>query len=130
MRRQLALVLLLVAGLLATGSEWDLVQTFAWGRMIAGYSRTMSLEAAIAKTFTPETMCTLCRAVAAAKEQAAKDPAAPVVKPLGKIVLVCSPTRLAVFDSRFSLDRLVPPPTALVSAERPAPPSPPPRALA
>ncbi|HVU25749.1 MAG TPA: hypothetical protein VHE13_16580 [Opitutus sp.] len=130
MRRQFSIVLLLVAGLLATGSEWDLVQAFAWGRMIAGYSREMSFEQAVAKTFTPETMCPICHAVATAKQESAKDPAVPAAKPLGRIALVCAPTRVVVFDSNFRLDRLIPALPAPASAERPAPPSPPPRSLA
>jgi len=130
MRCQLSLVLALLAWLLATGSEWDLVQTFAWGRMIAGYSRNMSFERAVAKTFAPETMCNLCRAVAAAKQQAEKNPAMPVTKIPGKIPLLCAPSRLAVFGSHFKLTRLVAPLGALASIERPAPPVPPPRTLA
>ena len=38
MRRKLSLVLTLTAWLLATGSHWDLVQTFAYARMFADKS--------------------------------------------------------------------------------------------
>ena len=130
MRRQLSLVLALLAWLLATGSEWDLVQTFAWGRMITDYSHKMTFAQAVAKTFAPETMCNLCRAVAAAKQQAEKNPAMPVTKTAGKIPLLCAPSRIAVFSSHFKVTRLVAPLGALASIERPAPPVPPPRALA
>ncbi|HWA86747.1 MAG TPA: hypothetical protein VG710_11020 [Opitutus sp.] len=130
MRRQLSLVFALIAWLLATGSEWDLVQTFAWGRMIAGYSQRMSFTEAVAKTFTPETMCNLCRVVAAAKQQAGKNPAVPVAKTAGKIPLVCAPVHVVVFGSHFALAHLLAPLGAPVSTGRSAPPSPPPRALA
>ena len=45
MRRQVSIVLVLAAWLLATGSQWDLAQTFAWGRMITTYSASMPLAA-------------------------------------------------------------------------------------
>ena len=47
MRRKFSLVLTLAAWLLATGSQWDLAQTFAWGRMIVTYSQTMSVAQAV-----------------------------------------------------------------------------------
>ena len=36
-RRQLSLILTLIAWLFATGSHWDLVQAFGWGRMVTIY---------------------------------------------------------------------------------------------
>lgn len=74
MRRRLSLVMTLTAWLLATGSHWDLVQTFAWGRMIATYSQSMPLAEAIRLTFTTENLCGVCEAVQDAKQQ---DPAVP-----------------------------------------------------
>jgi len=49
MRRQLSLILTLTAWLLATGSHWDLVQTFALGRMFASYAQSMSFTQAAQK---------------------------------------------------------------------------------
>jgi hypothetical protein len=49
MRRKFSLILTLAAWLLATGSHWDLVQTFGWGRMIATYSQSMSFAQAVKK---------------------------------------------------------------------------------
>ncbi len=60
MRRHLALVLTLVAWLMATGSHWDLVQTFGWGRMIAKYSQSMPLTQAVRLTFTADNFCGVC----------------------------------------------------------------------
>jgi hypothetical protein len=60
---------MLVAWLLATGSHWDLVQTFAWGRMIATYAQAMSLGEAVKLTFTPDNLCGVCESVSAAKQQ-------------------------------------------------------------
>lgn len=67
MRRKLTLITMLFAWLLATGSHWDLVQTFAWGRMIVTYSESMPLAQAIKLTFTPENVCGVCESVGEAK---------------------------------------------------------------
>src|SRR5471032_1474735 len=68
-RRQLSLLLTLAAWLLATGSQWDLVQTFAWGRMFVENTRTLPLLEAAQRTFSPEGRCPICAAVSAAKQQ-------------------------------------------------------------
>src|ERR1700712_3398132 len=64
-----SLLLTLTAWLLATGSHWDLLQTFAWGRMLATYSQSMPLLEAAQKTFSPDGMCGICHAVADAKQK-------------------------------------------------------------
>lgn len=130
MRHRISLIVTLVAWLLATGSHWDLVQTFAWGRMIANYSQTMSLSAAVAKTFSPRTMCRLCHAVAKAKQHETSEPFAPNSKAPGKIVLVLAPSTIVALGRTPTLigmlGRLQPP----VSVNRAAPLLPPPRDLA
>lgn len=68
MRRQVSLLMTLTAWLLATGSHWDLVQTFAWGRMIAAYAESMPLAEAIKRTFTAENLCGVCEIVQDAKQ--------------------------------------------------------------
>ncbi len=95
MRHRFYLLLTLTAWLFATGSHWDLVQTFAWGRMIAKYAERMPIADAVATTFSPQTMCPLCHAVAEAKQQQSNDPTAPVLKSPGKILLVCAPVAMA-----------------------------------
>lgn len=128
MRHRLALVLSLTAWLLATGSHWDLVQTFGWGRMIASYSKTMSFAQAVRLTFTPENMCGVCSAVATAKQQSADDTAVPGGKLDGKVLLVCSPASALIFAAP-PVAAWPPGERALPPAERAAPPVPPPRAL-
>ncbi len=131
MRRKLSLVLTLCAWLLATGSHWDLVQTFAWGRMIATYSESMSFTQAVQKTFSAGATCSVCEIVATAKSQDATNPAAPTApgKTLEKIHLVFAPapaTPLSLSSASFSWslsDQSVP------ASSRAAPPVPPPRAL-
>ena len=130
MRQRISLILTLTAWLLATGSHWDLVQTYAWGRMIADYSGQMTLADAVTKTFSPKTMCRLCRAVADAKQRSANNPAIPGGKSPGKILLVCAPRALVFANPAPICAVAVAAFPAPASEERPAPPSPPPRALA
>jgi len=130
MRNKVSLVVTLVAWLLATGSHWDLVQTFAWGSMIAKYSESMTFTDAVKKTFSPETMCRLCHVVADAKKNTANNPAVPHEKVPGKILLVCAPVALTFFIPQASAQLFATPPPAPMSADRAAPPLPPPRALA
>jgi len=128
MRHRLSLVFTLAAWLLATGSHWDLVQTFAYARMFTDNARTLSLGAALERTFSPEGRCEICSAVDAAKNSPdhANTPAS-AEKFAGKIPLTHEPAARFVFalapatawpDSHPSL----------ASAERAAPPLPPPRA--
>src|SRR5690606_17934753 len=92
----LPLITLLFAWLLATGSHWDLVQTFAWGRMIATYSQSMSIAQAVKLTFTPDNLCGVCESVSEAKQQQ-QHPAAPSDgKAFGKILLVHQPSPVFV----------------------------------
>jgi len=129
MRRRLPLLLTLTAWLLATGSHWDLVQTFGWGRMIATYSKTMPLAEAVRLTFTPENMCGVCSAVATAKQQQSDATAIPGGKLDGKVILVFARTPETVVPLpdllSWSLSDLPTP-----AAWRAAPPVPPPRPLA
>lgn len=131
MRRKFSLILTLAAWLLATGSHWDLVQTFGWGRMIATYSQTMSFAQAVEKTFSAGATCGVCDAVATAKQQDAADSSAPTApgKSFGKIPLVFAPE---TFSPLFILPVVVPWSPSDQSAPslcRAAPPLPPPRAL-
>ncbi|HTQ30022.1 MAG TPA: hypothetical protein VMI53_02330 [Opitutaceae bacterium] len=126
MRRKIQLICLLSAWLLATGSQWDMVQVFAWGRMFAGYAREMPLTAALGQTFKPDNMCPICRAVKAAKQQQDESPAASYKDELGKILLVFEPVpQIVVAHPSFS--SWSPSDQILTGALRAAPPVPPPR---
>lgn len=130
MRAKLSLILTLIAWLFATGSHWDFVQTFAWGNMIAGYAQQMPFADAVKKTFSPETMCELCHAVADAKKSSASQPATLDTKALGKIILACAPTSQPFLSPVPRTLGLLSALSMPVSTDRAAPPSPPPRALA
>lgn len=130
--RRLSATLVLLAWLLASGAQWDLLQGFAWGRMVAAYSRTMPLDEAIRLTFTPDNLCGVCAFVADGKTQADADaadhaPADPAAK--AKLPLATPPAHLFVFidapapewpAERFPVD----------ARARPAPPTEPPRGTA
>ncbi len=68
MRNKIASLALACAWLCANGALLDAVQVFAWGKMFAGYTQTMSVSTALQKTFDPAQRCELCDGVAAAKE--------------------------------------------------------------
>jgi hypothetical protein len=128
MRRKLSLVLTLTAWLLATGSHWDLVQTFAYARMFADNVRTLSVEAAVTRTFSPEGRCEICTAVDSAKQSPdhANAPAS-AEKFAGKIPLTHESEAFFLFDLSLVSAWFDSAPR-LTSAERAAPPLPPPRA--
>jgi hypothetical protein len=133
--RRLSALLVLCAWLLASGAHWDLVQGFAWARMVANYSRTMPLDEAVKLAFTADNLCGVCEFVADHKTRADTDnasaPAAPAAAgdsaAKGKLFLAHSPEHLFVFCT-------VPAPEwpteqFLANAHaRPAPPTEPPRA--
>lgn len=113
---------------MTTGSQWDLVQVVAWGRMFTGYSAEMSLTAAAKKTFSGE-LCTLCQvAQDGRKQQESSGDTAPPTQNAGKMLDLCP---LAVFTAVISpRDATVGSIAALVMTDgrgRACPPSPPPR---
>ncbi len=90
-RRRFAIFSLLTAWLLATGSQWDVVQVIAWGRMFTGYVRTMSVGQALEQTFDADKPCALCCAVSRAKQQE-KTQLPPEVRLREKFLLIFQPT--------------------------------------
>ena len=131
MRRQLSLILTLTAWLFATGGHWDLVQTFGWGRMIVTYSQSMSLRQAVEKTFAGDTLCGVCEMVQGGKQQQdAAGTKAPGTKAPEKIVFISTHGVLVYATPAPLFAGRVPAVSALLSADRTAPPLPPPRTLA
>ncbi|PTY07167.1 hypothetical protein DB347_07595 [Opitutaceae bacterium EW11] len=126
MRRRIAILSLFTAWLLATGSHWDLVQTFAWGRMMVRNVQVVSFRQALEDTFDGEKPCEICLAVAKAKQQQDASSAPPESKLRDKIPLDCQPVRVMVLGlaagPRWPMDVFSP-----KSAEEAQPPVPPPR---
>ena len=130
--RRLSAILVLCVWLLANGAHWDLVQSFAWGRMIATYSQSMPLAEAIRLTFTPDNLCGVCEFVADGKTRADSDGTAPETTPRdpaakAPLILVAAPEHVFVFVSapapEWPAEHFRPHARA-----RPAPPAEPPRA--
>lgn len=127
LRRKFSLILTLVAWLFASGSQWDIVQAFAWARMFAENARVLPLPAALALTFSPEGRCGLCGAVSTAKaQQDERGPGVASASFEGKLLLAFAPTpvvlvappRLTAWPAAGPVPR---------SATRARPPVPPPR---
>jgi hypothetical protein len=126
MRHRLQIVTVLFAWLVATGSQWDLVQAFAWSRMIIGYSRTMPLVEAVRLTFQPDNLCSLCEMVKTAKQQQSREPGAPASSAVSKArVIFQAPPAVVVAPPRVAPWRVAGPVAAGIG--RTAPPIPPPR---
>lgn len=134
--RRFSALFFLCAWLLASGAHWDLVQGFAWARMVVNNSRTMPLEQAVRLAFTPDNLCGLCEFVADHKTRADPDnPSAPVAPTAagdsaakGKLFLATAPEHLFVFCTVPEPEW----PTEHFLAHdhaRPAPPVEPPRAV-
>ncbi len=134
MRRRSA-IFVLCAWLLANGAHWDLVQSFAWGRMIATYSQSMPLSEAIRLTFTADNLCGVCEFVADGKTRADADGSTPEAlprDPAAKATLLLA----AAPEHRFDLAPASAPAPEWpaehfqpAACARPAPPTEPPRAV-
>lgn len=133
--RRLSAILVLCAWLFANGAHWDLVQSFAWGRMIATYSQSMPLAEAIRLTFTADNLCGVCEFVADGKTRADSDGNAPDALPRdpaakATLILAAAPEHCFVFASasasapKWPAEHFRPDACA-----RPAPPTEPPRAV-
>jgi hypothetical protein len=129
MRRRFAIISLSIAWLLATGSQWDLVQAIAWGRMFVGYARTMSLAKSVKETFDPEKPCALCYAVHKAKQQQENQTIPTEVRLREKMLLIFQPVAVLLTATPVANRWLIHDQEPL-SAGRPSPPVPPPRARA
>ncbi len=127
MRRRFQIILVLVAWLLASGGQWQLIQSFAWGRMIATYAKTMPLSEAVRLTFTPDNLCGICELVAAAQQQETSDAPLPAGASLdAKNLFLTMPGAAFILDAPESAgwalrDSLMP------DSARKTPPLPPPR---
>src|SRR5437762_12921916 len=119
-----ALWLTFVTLTFALGGHWAILQSVAWVTMVAGYSQTAPLKAALVKTFDGEHPCSICKFVANGKKSEQKQE---TQKLLTKIdfFLTSSPVRL--FPPAPDALHFMPPPSAGARSE--TPPTPPPRPL-
>lgn len=67
-------VSLLTAFFLLIGGHWAVLQSVAWGKMVASYSREGSLEKAVEKTFSGQHPCSLCKKISTERQKETKAP--------------------------------------------------------
>jgi len=111
---------------IATGAQWDLLQTFAWGRMVVNHSRAMPLAQAVRKTFDGE-LCSICRMVAKAEKQERANSDIPNTKFESKILFFFQAVPKVIVAAPCPVVWCPTEGTA-VTAGRSSPPVPPPRA--
>lgn len=101
-RRRIQYLMVFFAWFMATGSQWDVMQVVAWGKMFADYSQGMTLSAAAKKTFSGE-MCSICLVVQdGRKQQESSGDKLPQGKISSKMLDLCP---LAVAVSVFAPER-------------------------
>lgn len=126
MRRKISLITTLIAWLFATGSHWDFVQAFAWGRMFIANEDAMTFSRALEATFDGEHPCQICQMVSQAKQK--EQSSQLITKFPQKIVFIYQPSsRFVLMAPTFLFRAEVK--NEMTSADLAAPPSPPPRAF-
>ena len=125
MLQRFKVVVILTASFLATGSQWNVLQVFAWASMFSENVRQLPLGEAVARTFSPEARCNLCAAVSEGKQQQQSETA---LNPKfeDRSLLICEPAPQYLFeadDVAGWLDSR----TRLAGISRERPPVPPPR---
>ncbi|HEY8901690.1 MAG TPA: hypothetical protein VIM61_14860 [Chthoniobacterales bacterium] len=68
MFRRLGILLAALALFTVAGGHWAVLQSVAWAQMLRTYSQDATVSAAIAKTFSGQYPCGLCRKIAEAKK--------------------------------------------------------------
>jgi len=125
MFRRVSFICMLAAWLCASGALLDTTQVFAWARMFAGYTRTLSIKEAAIQTMDADKPCAICLAVRRARDAERHQPPATVPAPIEKMLLACVQTQLFVFpELRPEWPDAVPEPAV---SWRTAVPVPPPR---
>lgn len=125
MRHKASIILTLTAWFFATGSHWDLVQTFAWGKMFATYAQSMSYTDAARLTFTADNFCGICEIVQEA--ESSDESHAPVKAGSREIQLaLAADTPFVLTPADIHLWSLSDP--VLPAKSGRSPPTPPPRA--
>lgn len=73
---RVAVAACLLAVFLASGGHWVVLQTVAWARMLADFSRVDSWGVAVRKTFDGQHPCPLCLKIREGRARESKPPAA------------------------------------------------------
>jgi hypothetical protein len=102
LRRTLSISAILMAWLFANASACDVIQVVAWGRMFAGYTRTMNIGQSLRETFDSAKPCRLCIAAGKARAASAKHDSsstASAARGLNKLVMSFQPSAPFYFST-------------------------------
>jgi len=108
----------------ALGGHWAILQSVAWVTMVASYSQTAPLKAALVKTFDGQHPCSICKFVAKGKKSEQKQE---TQKLSTKLDFFLASTPAGLFPPVPDALHFTPPPSA--GARSDTPPAPPPRTL-
>jgi hypothetical protein len=108
----------------ALGGHWAILQSVAWVTMVASYSQTAPLKAALVKTFDGKHPCPICKFVSTGKKSEQKQE---TQKLLTKLDIFLASTPAGLFPPVPDALHFTQPPSA--GARSDAPPTPPPRTL-
>lgn len=75
MLRTLGQIMICLAMFALIGGHWAVLQSVAWGTMIANYSKSSSLASAVQETFSGKKPCRLCHVVEEGRKQEKNTPA-------------------------------------------------------
>lgn len=75
MLRTLGQIMICLAMFALIGGHWAVLQSVAWGTMIANYSKSSSLASAVQETFSGKKPCRLCHVVEEGRKQENNTPA-------------------------------------------------------
>jgi hypothetical protein len=117
----------LFAVFLSVGGHWAVLQSIAWARMFADFSRTESLASAVEKTFDGRHPCAMCLKIREGRAQEKKPP--PLLKWEKLPEFVPQVARLAVPLPPTARESAVPFIPTLHADFKFSPPKPPPRAV-
>ena len=113
------------------GGHWLALQSVAWARMLADFSRTDSFPEAIGKTFDGKHPCKLCLSIREGRQQEEENQReAPLVKSEPSRELLCDLRRMAVPAASTSATDAVAFVPQLLADFVDSPPKPPPRLFA
>ena len=118
-------VLLVIALIAMIGGHWAVLQTIAWGTMLADNLRDGSFSEAVERTFDGKHPCTLCKQISAGKKAEKKSQISFEIKKL-EFVSDSAAQIIKPFQSFYLLQHT----DDLVRDSAHQPPSPPPRQLA
>ena len=122
MTPRIAHTVVVLALCLSIGAHWVVLQSVAWGTMIARYAQQTCLTQAVAQTFDGDHPCNLCKRISAAQHSEKKNDAQSVTF---KPDLICATRRITLLPR--SADFLFARVEMTASQLAHSPPTPPPR---